>query len=130
MVNEIPGQNSPVLIFSNHLPKPWTDRLARVNGKQPGIQATSKAAPPNFLASRYDLSQVDEIVLYGHYAYIFPISQWFLKSVSVLHPLCFTSADFLVPPLQKSLRLLLGNPLSWDNPPVHIISHLNLITFT
>ena len=23
-----------------------------------------------------------------------------------------------------------GNPLTWGNPPVHIISHFNLITFT
>ena len=23
-----------------------------------------------------------------------------------------------------------GNPLSWGNPPVHIISHFKLITFT
>ena len=122
MVNEIPGQNSPVLIFSYHLPKLWTDRLAHVNGKQPEIQATSKAAPPNFPASRFDLPRVDEIVLWGHYAYIFPISHWFLI-VSVLHPLCFTSTDFLVPPMQKSLRLLLRNPLSWGTPPAHIISH-------
>ena len=35
MVNAIPGRNLPVLNFVSHLPKPWTDRFARVNGKQP-----------------------------------------------------------------------------------------------
>lgn len=55
MVNAIPGYNSPVLIFAYHLPKPWTDRLAHLNGKEPEIQATAKAAVPYFPESRYDL---------------------------------------------------------------------------
>ena len=35
MVTAIPGRNLPVLNFAYHLPKPWTDRFARVNSKQP-----------------------------------------------------------------------------------------------
>ena len=34
MVNAIPVRNLPVLNFAYHLPKPWTDRFAHVNGKQ------------------------------------------------------------------------------------------------
>ena len=36
MVNEIPRLHLPVLNFAYDLPKPWTDRFAPVNGKQPG----------------------------------------------------------------------------------------------
>ena len=32
MVNAIPGRNSSVLDFDYHLPKPWTNRYAHVNG--------------------------------------------------------------------------------------------------
>ena len=35
MLNAIPGQYLPVLNFAYHLPKPWTDRFAHANGKQP-----------------------------------------------------------------------------------------------
>ena len=35
MVNAILGRNSPIMNFDYHLPKPWTDRLTHVNGKQP-----------------------------------------------------------------------------------------------
>ena len=35
MVNAIPGRHLPVLNFANYLPKPWTNRFAHVNGKQP-----------------------------------------------------------------------------------------------
>ena len=35
MVNAIPGRNLLVLNFAYHLPKPWTDRFAHINGKQP-----------------------------------------------------------------------------------------------
>ena len=31
----IPGRNLPVLNFCDHLPEPWTDRFAHVNGKKP-----------------------------------------------------------------------------------------------
>ena len=34
MVNAIPVRNLPVLSFAHHLPKPWTDRFAHVNGKR------------------------------------------------------------------------------------------------
>ena len=34
-VNAIPGRNLPVLNFAYHLPKPWTDRFAHVNGNNP-----------------------------------------------------------------------------------------------
>ena len=34
MVNAIPVPNLPVLNFAYHLPNPWTDRFAHVNGKQ------------------------------------------------------------------------------------------------
>ena len=37
MINAIPGRNLLVLNFAHHLPKAWTDRLAHVNGKQPGF---------------------------------------------------------------------------------------------
>ena len=40
MVNAIPGWNLPVLNFEYHLPKPWTDRFAHVNGKQPVSELT------------------------------------------------------------------------------------------
>ena len=36
-INAIPGRNLLVLNFAHHLPKPWTDRFAHVNGKQPGF---------------------------------------------------------------------------------------------
>ena len=35
MVNVIPEQILPVLNFTYHLPRQWTDRFALVNGKQP-----------------------------------------------------------------------------------------------
>ena len=35
MVNAILGWNLPALNFAYHLPKPWTDRFAHVNSKQP-----------------------------------------------------------------------------------------------
>ena len=35
IVNAIPGRNLPVLNFACHLPRPWTDQFAHVNGKQP-----------------------------------------------------------------------------------------------
>ena len=35
MVKAIPGRNLPVLNFANHLPTPWTEWFAHVNGKQP-----------------------------------------------------------------------------------------------
>ena len=46
MENAIPERNLPVLNFANQLPKPWTDRLAHVNGRQPvfvqrGLSRTS-----------------------------------------------------------------------------------------
>ena len=41
MVNAIPGRNLPVLSFAHHLPKPWTDQFAHVNGKQPKTQLAS-----------------------------------------------------------------------------------------
>ena len=34
MVKAIPGRNLPVLNFANHLPTPWTEWFAHVNGKQ------------------------------------------------------------------------------------------------
>ena len=34
MVKAIPRRNLPFLNFANHLPRPWTDRFAHVNGKQ------------------------------------------------------------------------------------------------
>ena len=37
IIKAILGRNLPVLNFSYHLPKPWTDRFAHVNGKQPFI---------------------------------------------------------------------------------------------
>ena len=37
MVNAILGRNSLVMNLEYHLPKPWTDRLTHVNGKQPLI---------------------------------------------------------------------------------------------
>ena len=35
MVNATQGRNLPVRNFAYHLPKPWTDQFAYVNGKQP-----------------------------------------------------------------------------------------------
>ena len=45
-VNAIPGRNLPVLNFTYHLPKPWTDRFAHpdVNGKQPSLFCGLKPA--------------------------------------------------------------------------------------
>ena len=37
MVNAILGRNLPIMDFAYHLPKPWTDRFANVNDKQPLI---------------------------------------------------------------------------------------------
>ena len=34
LVNTMLGRNSPVLNFAYHLPKPWTDRFAHVDGNQ------------------------------------------------------------------------------------------------
>ena len=34
MVNGILERNLPVVNFAYHLPKPWSDRFAYVNGKQ------------------------------------------------------------------------------------------------
>ena len=35
MVNAIRGRNSLVVNFAYHLPRPWTDRFAHVDGNQP-----------------------------------------------------------------------------------------------
>ena len=40
MVYAIPGRHLPVLNFASPLPKPWTNRFAPVNGKQPGSSLT------------------------------------------------------------------------------------------
>ena len=40
MVYAIPGRHLPVLNFASRLPKPWTNRFAPVNGKQPGSSLT------------------------------------------------------------------------------------------
>lgn len=37
IIKAILGRSLPVLNFSYHLPKPWTDRFAYVNNKQPFI---------------------------------------------------------------------------------------------
>ena len=37
IIKAILGRNLLVLNFSYHLPKPWTDRFAHVNGKEPFI---------------------------------------------------------------------------------------------
>ena len=53
---------------------------------------------------------------------------YFTKAASV-------STSYVPQPLRPVYREVgtpgrWGNPLRWGNPPVHIISHLNLITFT
>ena len=40
MVYAITGRHLPVLNFASPLPKPWTNRFAPVNGKQPGSSLT------------------------------------------------------------------------------------------
>ena len=42
MVNVSPEQNLPILNFVYHLLKPWSDRFAHVNGKQPQLQTSDK----------------------------------------------------------------------------------------
>ena len=38
--NAIPGRDQPVLNFAYRLPKPWADRFANVDGKQPMFDFT------------------------------------------------------------------------------------------
>ena len=49
VVNANPGRNLPVLNFAYHLPKPWTDRFAHVDGKQPITQQFIRLLFPEWL---------------------------------------------------------------------------------
>ena len=51
MVNAIPGRNLPDLNVAYHLLKPWTDRFAHVNSKQPLSQESSHS-PTDFVIQK------------------------------------------------------------------------------
>ena len=58
MVTEIARLHLPVLNFAYHLPKPWTDRFAPVNGKQPGSSLARPTMPKKcFQEFQFDLER-------------------------------------------------------------------------
>ena len=76
MVNAIPGRNLTVLNFAYHLPKPWTDQFAHVNGKQP-LFLISLNLQGSFFIAGYCLPNLKDFSCY----WTPDVNRWIIENV-------------------------------------------------
>ena len=76
MVNAILGRNLTVLNFAYHLPKPWTDQFALVNGEQP-LFLISLNLQGSFFIAGYCLPNLKDFSCY----WTLDVNRWIIENV-------------------------------------------------